>query len=244
MTLSVRWGREKLRVPLPAPDTNLGTLRAVLAEQTGLPPSSFKLIHAGAVMKDDNAPLSAYGLRSGSKIAIIDGGANAHTAVAPATDESKSKAEPETEEATIAVIRDELTRVQEKIAPALDVFLTTIAPPQSQPSPSSTATAPDPRPANGSASLAQSQPAPEPTPTAKPPLSSALPDVEMEHRRLGEELLQSLLRLDVLSLDGSWASARTERKSAVKTIQALLDRLDGGWRQRKERIASQQQVQR
>ena len=61
----------------------------------------------------------------------------------------------------------------------------------------------------------------------------------MEHNRLGEELLQSLLRLDVLTMDRSWDSARAERKSAVKHVQALLDRLDGGWRERKERLASQ-----
>ena len=200
-------------------------------------------------MKDDNAPLSAYGLRSGSKIAIIDGGANAHTAHPPqASDESKSKAKPETEEATIAVIRDELSRVQEKLVPALDAFLVTIAPHQSQPSPSSTTTAPDPRPANGSPTSPThvQNPAPESTTTTvvlNPASGSVLPDIEMEHRRLGEELLQALLRLDVLSLDGSWTSARTERKSAVKTIQALLDRLDGGWRRRKELLASQQQVQ-
>ena len=58
----------------------------------------------------------------------------------------------------------------------------------------------------------------------------------MEHRRLGEELLQSLLRLDIIALDGAWTSARAERKAAVKAVQALLDRLDSGWRARKEHL--------
>ena len=59
-------------------------------------------------------------------------------------------------------------------------------------------------------------------------------DLEYEHGRLGELLLQSLLRLDLLTLDGSWAEARQERKSAVREVQVMLDRLDGGWRARQQ----------
>lgn len=35
-------------------DATLGDLRALVAQQTGL--SEFKLVHSGAVMKDDSAP--------------------------------------------------------------------------------------------------------------------------------------------------------------------------------------------
>ena len=59
-------------------------------------------------------------------------------------------------------------------------------------------------------------------------------DLEYEHGRLGELLLQSLLRLDLLTLDGSWTEARQERKSAVREVQVMLDRLDGGWRARQQ----------
>jgi len=40
----------------------LSTLRASLYNLTGVPPSHQKLIYSGAVLKDDLAPLSAYGL--------------------------------------------------------------------------------------------------------------------------------------------------------------------------------------
>ncbi|KAK0217895.1 hypothetical protein IW262DRAFT_1101156 [Armillaria fumosa] len=60
----------------------------------------------------------------------------------------------------------------------------------------------------------------------KQPSMSAL---EKEHARLGELLLQSLLRLDAISTDGEWEDARRERKAAVKEVQALLDRLDDAW---------------
>ena len=59
-------------------------------------------------------------------------------------------------------------------------------------------------------------------------------DLEYEHGRLGELLLQSLLRLDLLTLDGSWTEARQERKNAVREVQVMLDRLDGSWRTRQQ----------
>lgn len=49
---------------------------------------------------------------------------------------------------------------------------------------------------------------------------------QKEYRRLGELLLQSLLRLDALESDREWVDARNQRKAAVKEVQALLDRLD------------------
>jgi hypothetical protein len=60
---------------------------------------------------------------------------------------------------------------------------------------------------------------------------SQRPDMEFEHKRLGELLLQSLLRLDALSPDGEWTDARAERKKAVKVIQTMLDQLDSTWRE-------------
>ena len=46
----------RLRLELPPPDTKLSHLRESIAEYTQLPVHSFKTVHAGAVMKDDNAP--------------------------------------------------------------------------------------------------------------------------------------------------------------------------------------------
>lgn len=47
---------KRLYFPLPSPDTNLAVIRKQLADYTHLPEHSFKLVHAGAVMKDDNTP--------------------------------------------------------------------------------------------------------------------------------------------------------------------------------------------
>jgi hypothetical protein len=51
-------------------------------------------------------------------------------------------------------------------------------------------------------------------------------EFDFEHRRLGELLLQSLLRLDALSPESHWSEARSQRKQAVKDIQAMLTELD------------------
>ena len=57
--IHVKWDREVLHFPTPPPNTTLGRLRADIAEYTQLPKSSFKLVHAGAVMKDDQAPCTS-----------------------------------------------------------------------------------------------------------------------------------------------------------------------------------------
>jgi len=49
-----------LQIPLPPLDTKLSVLRQTLSEHTHLPPNAFKLIYAGAVMKDDDAPRKSF----------------------------------------------------------------------------------------------------------------------------------------------------------------------------------------
>ena len=79
MSINVKWGRERLvpsvprltcltltvlihslQIPLPPLDTKLSVFRQSLSEHTRLPPNAFKLIYAGAVMKDDNAPRESF----------------------------------------------------------------------------------------------------------------------------------------------------------------------------------------
>jgi hypothetical protein len=65
------------------------------------------------------------------------------------------------------------------------------------------------------------------------------PTADAEHTRLGELLLQALLRLDALYIDSAWADARRERKGAVRAVQTVLDRLDKGWREAKAQAQTQ-----
>ncbi|TBU29505.1 hypothetical protein BD311DRAFT_756272 [Dichomitus squalens] len=213
MSLVVKWGRERLHFSVPPPNTKLGDFRREIADYTQLPSGSFKLIHAGAVMKDDSAPISAYGIKPGSTIALVGGGEPIKPPSSKASSAQTHKA-PRTEENTISQIRGELDKVRATLQPDVDAFLDALAP------------------ANAAAHVG-----PEPTVPAlptKPAYGAALGSLDLgrEHVRLGELLLQSLLRLDAITAEGEWEAARRERKGAVKEVQGLLDRLDGGWRAR------------
>ncbi|KAI0073373.1 hypothetical protein K474DRAFT_1700380 [Panus rudis PR-1116 ss-1] len=213
MSYVVKWGRERLTFPLPSPDTKLAFIRKQIADYTQLPPNSFKLVHAGAVMKDDNAPISAYGIRPSSTIAVVGGGDNSIPDQRSSKIPANTKA-PRTEESTIAQIRSEMDTVRRNLQPDVDTFLNTLQPSQ-------TASGAPPQ-SRGSASNSRGNGA--------WPARSENP--EKEHARLGEMLLQSLLRLDAINAEGEWEQARSERKGAVKEVQGLLDKLDVGWKSR------------
>lgn len=214
----VKWGRDVLHFPVPPLSTTLGKLRADIAEYTHLPPSSFKLVHAGAVMKDDHAPLSAYNIRENSTIALIGGHTSAQTP-APQARPSRSN-EPPTEQGTISTIRAELDRVRSTLVPDVDAFvLACLGPLAAAPHPSTFVA-----------------PVQMPTPGRLPAFSDSVPSqvpTSLDHSRLSELLLQSLLRLDALHLPGAdWPDARQQRKAAVREVQSVLDRLDNAWASR------------
>ncbi|KAG9316286.1 hypothetical protein JVU11DRAFT_2316 [Chiua virens] len=203
--LHVKWGREVLHFPTPPLNTPLGKLRADLAEYTQLPVGSFKLVYKGAVMKEDTAPLSTYNLTENATIFLIGG----HTLapedgnVRPGQTAPVPKAKPvapQTEEGTILAIRAELERVRATLVPDVDAFVHALVPPSSE---------------GEKGYGAAGYPVP-PTP--------------LDHTRLSELLLQSLLRLDALHMPGvDWPEARVQRKTAVREVQGVLDRLDGAW---------------
>ena len=224
MNYTVKWGKEKsvqcvpftrsrpwgsdasapflhrLQFPLPPPETKLSVIREQIADHTHLPNSSFKLVHAGAVMKDDSAPslwrrnlfsdvlahvttpVSSYGLKNKSTIAVVGGPEKVSTAP-----------ERKTENHVITQIEAELGKVRTVLLPSVDEFLDSLT--------NQTITPGD--------------------------------SLDQEHTRLGELLLQSLLRLDAIHAESEWEQARKDRKAGVREVQALLDRLDTGWKSRR-----------
>ncbi|KAI5890695.1 uncharacterized protein SCHCODRAFT_02632629 [Schizophyllum commune H4-8] len=188
----VKWGREKLSFQLPDPSTRLGDIRQSIAEYTHLPPNAFKLVHSGVVMKDDNAPISAYHIKPNSTIAVI-GTADAPPS-APAQQAKPKPAPPRSEQSTINQIQSEMQNVRSSLGRDLETLL---------------------------GSLPQYHTAGD---------NKAFMD--REHLRLGELLLQSLLRLDGINAESEWQDARRERKESVREVQGLLDRLDGAWQNR------------
>ncbi|PPR05840.1 hypothetical protein CVT26_010120 [Gymnopilus dilepis] len=173
MPVTVRWGTDRFEFDLPPGQIQLAAIRQSIAAYTQLPYDAFQIVHDGAVMTDDSAPVSAYHLRPNSTIAIV---ANADI---PAPLKN-------TEQALVAAIHSELASARDALLPAHQSFLRDI----------------------------HSQP--------KPALAK-------EHTRLGELLLQALLRLDAIAPEPDWHTARADRKAAVKELQALLDQLDNAW---------------
>ncbi|KAK2464219.1 hypothetical protein APHAL10511_003676 [Amanita phalloides] len=166
--ISLRTPNARLLIDLPPPHTPLASLRSLIAHRTGLPPTAFKLIHAGALLNDDAAPISAYHLRPNSKLSLIP--------LAPQVLRPPSET---SENAVLSLIHAELHSVRSNLSPDLNAFLI-----------------------NG---------------------------VQKDHTRLGELLLQSLLRLDGIATEHYWDLARHERKAAVREVQDMLDRLDARW---------------
>ncbi|KDQ57806.1 hypothetical protein JAAARDRAFT_35495 [Jaapia argillacea MUCL 33604] len=245
MSFTVKWGRERLHFDLPPPETKLSVIRHMVAEYTQLPEHSFKLVHGGAVMKDDNAPISAYKIRSNSTIALIGGESLSSE---PSTSSSKSTpkpSEPRTEQTTISHIRMERERVKHTLAKEVDEFLSILKassfssptsddPPQLPPTPppTTTSTAPSPAVAHLHPSSSPTTRAPPQLHTPPPPLHTtraSIAELEPTHAKLSELLLQSLLKLDAITPEGGWEQARKERKDAVREVQGVLDRLDGEW---------------
>ncbi|KAJ8457612.1 hypothetical protein ONZ45_g18244 [Pleurotus djamor] len=103
MTLTIKFGREKLSIDISPATASLSDLRHAIAEKTHLPLNSFKLIHAGAVMKDDALKLSAYKIHEKSALVLIP---------------SSPPPQP-----TTAAIMAELTRVRTQLKPAVATFI-------------------------------------------------------------------------------------------------------------------------
>jgi len=190
MSIRVKWGSERLHLALPPPETTLGEFRKVIAEFIHLPPSSFKLIHSGAVMKGDSFPLTAYSIRNGSTIQVVGGQLPTPGRKVPAS--AATAAARTTERGLIETIQNELTQVRQTLVPGVQTFQSHLASPEQA--------------VGGKETLKQ------------------------EHTRLGEMLLQSLLRLDAMMPNSDWVDARRERKTAVKEVQNLLSQLDGAWK--------------
>lgn len=193
--------------------TPLRVIRNKLAEHTGLAPDRFKLIKSGAIMKDDNLPLSAYGLKPGATIALMGSGEDVDTDQ-PSSSTGASKlgygkkqnAAPPTEQSTLQTINSEMETVRTSLQPSVTSFLSSL---------SSTTQHPD-----------------------SIPLPPSQEDAKTTHTRLGELLLQALLRLDAILPESEWTEVRSARKSAVKEVQSLLDQLDNGWREATSRTES------
>ncbi|KAF9438979.1 hypothetical protein BGZ76_002272 [Entomortierella beljakovae] len=72
--LNIKWGREKKTVEFKGrslADVKLGELRQKCHEWSKVPMGGLTLIYAGATMRDDNAPLSCFGIKPNGQIIMM-----------------------------------------------------------------------------------------------------------------------------------------------------------------------------
>jgi len=72
--VNIKWGREKQAVEFKdriLADIKLGELRQYCHEWTKVPLGGLTLIYGGATMKDDNAPLSCFGIKPNGQITMM-----------------------------------------------------------------------------------------------------------------------------------------------------------------------------
>ncbi|KAJ7780497.1 BAG domain-containing protein [Mycena maculata] len=124
----LKWNTERFSFDLPAPSTPLSDIRTSVAACIHLPRDSFKLIHKGAVMKDDTAPISSYQLRQSSTIQVVEIGPPPSQPQQPLPPKQPPKqhkpaAPVRTEQATISTIQTELANVRAELSPAVDQLL-------------------------------------------------------------------------------------------------------------------------
>ncbi|RUS12516.1 hypothetical protein BC937DRAFT_87672, partial [Endogone sp. FLAS-F59071] len=78
-SLLVMWGRHRFHVDFTGYEgaehgfsgVTLGMLKERCRDVTGVPVNAMKLLYSGAIMKDDNAPLSIFGLQPGAKLILV-----------------------------------------------------------------------------------------------------------------------------------------------------------------------------
>ncbi|KAJ4477021.1 BAG domain-containing protein [Lentinula edodes] len=196
MHLNIKWGKERTSFTIEDPSLPISVLKNYVSQWSHLPLESIKLIHSGAVLRNDNAPLASYRFRPNATIQVV--GSAETIPVPPQGSAQKS------ETTIMTQIQEQLTLVRSSLVPSLEKFLQTLPTQSNMDIPFDS--------------------------TSNSPTSPA--SIHKEHARLSEMLLQSLLTLDAITVDGEWVQARQERKAAVREVQGYLDQLDAAWNSR------------
>ncbi|KAF9412865.1 hypothetical protein BGZ94_000907 [Podila epigama] len=111
--LTISWNAEKYTIDFPGRilgSIKLGELREICKDLTGIPLGGLTLFLGGATMKDDNAPLSCFGIKPNSRV-VVDG-------YKPTDEDIKqmtTNGDPE-EYALILRIQNSLQKTQEFVA--------------------------------------------------------------------------------------------------------------------------------
>lgn len=195
---------------------------------------------AGLVLKDEKAPLSAFGIRTGSRLQLIgtsggvplqgdrpgakqsvfdegsgSGGVGGKLSKGEELARRKKEREEDvSEQGLLNRITETVTDVRKDLLPEVLEFEQS---PKEAHSPTITTT-------NSPSEMASRQDA-----------------LTKQHKKLSELLLRALLALDSVNVNSE--ETRKRRKEAVKEVQGYLDRVDATWSQLKEQFHSSSRSQ-
>ena len=197
----------RYNIPIPNPSTTpLSQLQATLSAQTSIPTTQLKLIHKGAVLKDNTLTLSSYGIVDGTQLVMIGKEGEIPSAPEPRQQIVKKKnKQPETD--TESVLTDWIRSLVNSTLDPLGASIATFLSYTRQPKEGEEINRPKQIPKD---------------------------DVlQREHARLSELLLRGLLDLDGVEIPSEWQTARKERKEGVRRVQGELNRVDEAWGEKK-----------
>lgn len=225
----------RLMIPVDEQLPNQATLRNLkesISHFTSIPYEQVKLIMGGLVLKDERAPLSAFGIRTGSRLQLIgtsggvpiqgdrpgakqsvfDEGSSGVGKMSKGEELARRKKEREedvSEQGLLTRINETVTDVRKDLLPEVLEFEQS------------------PKEAHSPAMSTTSSPA---------ELASRQEALTKQHKKLSELLLRALLALDGVNVNSE--ETRKRRKEAVKEVQGYLDRVDATWSQLKEQFNS------
>ncbi|KAF8937653.1 hypothetical protein BGZ58_002354 [Dissophora ornata] len=213
--LHIRWNHEKYTIDFEGKvlgQIKLRDLKEICKDLTGVPLGGLSLTFGDATMKDDNAPLSCWGVKPGSKVVVhgikptvkyswykqqLQIEIHIFEEVVEQIKEMTTNGDPE-EYALILRISGSLQKSKDFVVEHLPKYV------------------------EESAAYHASKPAPF-SMQAMPPPRKKLHDL---HGMMSENLLQSLLALDGVTCKPEFEVARVKRREAVKETQKLLDVID------------------
>ncbi|KAF9930626.1 hypothetical protein FBU30_000252 [Linnemannia zychae] len=204
--INIKWGREKKTFTFQdkptLADIRLGELRRACHEWSKVPLGGLTLIYAGATMKDDNAPLSCFGIKPNGQITMM-GTRPTKTDISTLT----THGDPEeyalivkiqnSLQSTLNLVAEHIPRYEQAVKSYLALHST--SPP--------------------AVTQQQQQPSQQEPPVTRKQLQDA-------HILLSENLMKSLLTFDGVVCRQDFEVARATRREAVKETQRLLDSVD------------------
>ena len=189
---------------MPLGETKLEHLKLYLHELTKIPLEGMKLLHSGAVMKDERAILISFGIREGSKILLLG---------TPKRDAAVSSTSGDSAEHPLLISMRRIQDDAEPIMPMLMEFEEWVY---------------DKMPQLDKYDIIQSHPW-YPSDQGRYYEKEARPEmierVEKRYREINERLMRLILAFDALQGDFNDES-REARRSSVQNVQKLLNHLD------------------